>query len=180
MAIIGYLAAGEVEPSLFIGAAMCTDAMGLPVEFRYTDPLRAAPLQRILYGNALHRYLCREVIASTLLKAMETSPEVWVVQDESLLEPPEGARVPVVMLFATEMAPMSDLGASMPAGEGEMLIQLSLAGAPLRVRFGTEDVEQQRIAIRALTEAARTMDVLEPLSRLQQAVRAVREGMEAA
>lgn len=180
MGYTGYLTAGEVEPSLFIGAAMCTDEFGLPVEFRYTEPVRATPLQRILYGNALQRYLCREVIASTLLQAMETVPEVWVVQDEVLLEPMEGDHAPVVMLFPTDMAPMSDLGATMPAGEGEMLVQLSLAGAPLRVRFVTQDATQQRQAIRALTESARTMDVLEPLSRLRQAVRAVQEGLDAA
>lgn len=180
MGYTGYLTAGEVEPSLFIGAAMCTDAFGLPVEFRYTEPVRATPLQCILYGGALHRYLCREVIASTLLQAMETVPDVWVVQDEVLLEPLEGMRAPVVMLFPTEMAPMSDLGATMPASDGEMLVQLSLAGAPLRVRFGNPDTAQQHQAIQALIEAARTTDVLEPLSRLRQAVRAVQEGLEAA
>ncbi len=86
----------------------------------------------------------------------------------------------MVMLFPTDMAPMSDLGATMPAGDGEMLVQLSLAGAPLRVRFGNQDAAQQRQAIQALTEVAHTMDVLEPLSRLQQAIRAVQEGLEAA
>ncbi|MEJ5252364.1 MAG: hypothetical protein HPY54_02460 [Chthonomonadetes bacterium] len=180
MGYIGYLSAGEVEPSLFIGAAMCTDGFGLPVEFRYTEPVRATPLQRILYGGALHRYLCREVIASTLLQAMETVPDVWIVRDEMLLEPLEGMRAPVVMLFPTDMAPMSDLGATMPAGDGEMLVQLSLAGAPLRVRFGSQDTAQHRQAIQALTEVAHTMDVLEPLTRLQQAIRAVQEGLEAA
>ncbi len=180
MGFLGYLTAAETEPSLFIGAAMTVDPFGLPVEFRYTEPVRATPLQRILYGSALHRYLCREVIASTLLQAMETHPEVWIVQDEMLLEPLEAMRAPVVMLFPTEMAPMSDLGATMPAGDGEMLVQLSLAGAPLRVRFGNEDTGWQRQAIQALTEAARTMDVLEPLERLQHAVRVVREEQDAA
>ncbi len=180
MSMIGYLTAAEVEPSLFLGAAMSTDSFGLPVEFRYTEPVRATPLQRILYGNALHRYLCREVIATTLLQAMETHPEVWIVQDEVLLEPLEAMRAPVVMLFPTEMAPMTDLGATMPAGDGEMLVQLSLAGAPLRVRFGNGDASQQQQALQALTDAARTMDVMEPLNRLQQALRAVREELEAA
>jgi hypothetical protein len=180
MGILGYLTAAEVEPSLFIGAAMSTDSFGLPVEFRYTEPVRATPLQRILYGNALHRYLCREVIATTLLQAMETHPDIWVVQDEVLLEPLEAMRAPVVMLFLTQMAPMTDLGATMPTGQGEMLVQLSLAGAPLRVRFGNADEVQQRQAIHTLSEAARTMDVLEPLHRLQQALRAVREEQDAA
>jgi len=180
MGILGYLTAAEVEPSLFIGAAMSTDSFGLPVEFRYTEPVRATTLQRILYGNALHRYLCREVIASTLLQAMETRPEVWIVQDEVLLEPLEAMRAPVVMLFTTEMAPMTDLGSTMPTGEDEMLVQLSLAGAPVRVRFGNKDAALQRQALEVLTAAARTMDVLEPLSRLQQAVRAVQEEREAA
>jgi hypothetical protein len=142
--------------------------------------VRATPLQRILYGNALHRYLCREVIATTLLQAMETHPKVWIVQDEMLLEPLEAMHAPVVMLFTTEMAPMTDLGATMPAGEDEMLAQLSLAGAPVRIRFGNKDTTLQRQALEVLTAAARTMDVLEPLSRLQQAVRAVREEQDAA
>jgi len=180
MGAIGYLTAAEVEPSLFLGAAMTTDSFGLPVEFRYTEPVRATPLQRILYGSALHRYLCREVIATTLLQAMEMHPEVWVVQDETLLEPLEAMRSPVVMLFRTEMAPMSDLGATMSAGDGEMLVQLSLAGAPLRVRFGNSEPAQQRQALQALIVAARSMEVLEPLTRLHQAIQAVREELEAA
>lgn len=180
MAYIGYLTAAELEPSLFLGAAMTTDPYGLPVEFRYTEPVRATRLQRILYGSALHRYLCREVIASALLQALETHPDVWVAQDELLLEPLDAMRAPVVMLFPTDMAPMTDLGATMLAGEGEMLVQLSLAGAPIRVRFGNQDTAQQKHALHILAEAARSMDVMEPLARLQQAVRAVREERDAA
>jgi hypothetical protein len=180
MNLLGYLTAVEVQTSLFIGAAMSTDSFGLPVEFRYTEPVRATRLQRILYGSALHRYLCREVIASTLLQAMETQPAVWIVQDEVLLEPLEAMSAPVVMLFATSMAPMTDLGATMPAGEDEMLVQLSLAGAPVRVRFGNPDTDLQRRAIEVLTAAAHSMDVLEPLTRLQQAVRTLQEEQEAA
>lgn len=180
MQLIGYLTAAEVEPSLFLGAAMTTDPFGLPVEFRYTEPVHATRLQRILYGHALHRYLCREVIASTLLRAMETTPQVWVVQEELLLEPLEGIHVPVVMLSPTEAAPMADVGATQPLGENELLVQLSLAGAPVRVRFAHPDPDQQRQAVQALTDAAHTMDLLEPLHRLQQALRIVREEQEAA
>ncbi|MCS7309283.1 MAG: hypothetical protein RMM06_00020 [Armatimonadota bacterium] len=180
MSIIGYLTATEVEPSLFLGAAMSTDRFGLPAEFRYTEPVRATRLQRILYGSALHRYLCREVIASTLLQAMETNPQVWIVQEELLLEPLEAMRAPVVMLLPSEAAPMDDLGATLPVGEDEMLVQLSLAGAPLRVRFGDTDPERRQHAIQVLTEAAHTMDLLEPLHRLQQALRVVQEEQEAA
>jgi len=180
MNLLGYLTAVEVQTSLFIGAAMSTDFFGLPVEFRYTEPVHATPLQRVLYGSALHRYLCREVIASTLLQAMETHPEVWIVRDEVLLEPLEAMRAPVVMLSPTEMAPMSDLGATMPAGEGEMLVQLSLAGSPVRVRFGNGEEQPRRQAIQALRDASRTMDVMEPLNRLYQAIRTVWEEQQAA
>lgn len=180
MGFIGYLTAAEIEPSLFLGAAMTTDPFGLPVEFRYTEPVHATRLQRVLYGSALHRYLCREVIAATLLQAMETSPQVWVVQEELLLEPLEAMRAPVVMLLPSEAAPMADVGATQPLGEHELLVQLSLAGAPLRVRFGDTDPERRQQALEALIEAARTMDLLEPLSRLQQALRVVREEQEAA
>lgn len=180
MGVIGYLTATEVEPSLFLGAAMTTDQFGLPLEFRYTEPVRTTRLQRILYGSALYRYLCREVIASTLLRAMETTPQVWVVQEELLLEPLEEMRAPVVMLLPSEAPPMKDLGATQPLGEGDLLVQLSLAGAPLRVRFGHADPERQHLAVQALTDAAPTMDLLEPLHRLQQALRVVQEEQEAA
>lgn len=180
MVKIGYLSATEVETSLFLGAAMVTDAFGLPVEFRYTEPVRASALQRVLYGSSLQRYLCREVIAETLLASLEHLPEVWIVREDLLLEPLPKMRAPVVMLEPTEMAPLTDLGATLPSGESEMLVQLSLAGAPLRVRFGNREAEARQSALDALKTAAVTMDLLEPLHRLQQAIRLVQEEPDAA
>lgn len=180
MVLVGYLSANEVEPSLFLGAVMITDAFGLPVEFRYTDPVRASMLQRVVYGSSLHRYLCREVIATSLMESVEHTPQVWVVREELLLDPLPNTAAPVVMLLPTDMAPMTDLGATLPSGEDEMLVQLSLAGAPLRVRFGNREAEKRQVALDALKAVASTMDLLEPLNRLQQAIRLIREEPEAA
>ena len=41
---LGYVLSQSVAEDVFMGGAMVTDAYGLPLEFRYTEPVRATKL----------------------------------------------------------------------------------------------------------------------------------------
>ena len=56
---LGYVLSPAVAEDVFMGGAMVTDASGLPLEFRYTEPVRATKLQRILYGDVLRKVYSR-------------------------------------------------------------------------------------------------------------------------
>ena len=88
---LGYVLSLPVAEDVFMGGAMVTDAAGLPLEFRYTEPVRATKLQRILYGDVLEKYIHGDVIAANLIGRLEQKPDLFLVADPALLEAAAGA-----------------------------------------------------------------------------------------
>ena len=75
----------EVENSVLRGGILITDAHGKPVEFRCTSPIRPNAVQRTLYGSTLMPHIAVELVGSPLLKNVQTSPDVVLVQQEEFL-----------------------------------------------------------------------------------------------
>ena len=71
----------------------------------------------------------------------------------------------------SRVPPLKEYGTQQDAAEGEFFLQLTDSGSPLRVRLVGADPARKAEAARILTEAGRTMDVLEPLARVETAVR---------
>jgi hypothetical protein len=82
---LAYLRIASPRPNLYIGGLMVVDSRGLPLEFRYTEPIQPTKLQQILYGAALTPYLKRDVILETLLKQLESRPCCLIVGEDSLV-----------------------------------------------------------------------------------------------
>ncbi len=168
---IGYVLSLAVADSVFMGGVMVTDAYGLPLEFRYTEPVRATKLQRVLYGDVLEKYIHGDVIAGNLVGRLEQKPDLLLVADPALLPALEAAGRRSAALSPSRVGPLKEYGAQQDAGEGEFFLQLSDSGSPLRVRLAGADAARKAEAARVLTDAGRTMDVLEPLARVETAVR---------
>ena len=49
---LGYVSVEGAEGQ-FRGASLVVDQRGIPMDFRYTDPIRPSRLERILYGLSL-------------------------------------------------------------------------------------------------------------------------------
>lgn len=164
-----------------MGGIMVTDSSGLPVEFRYTDPVRATKLQKVLYGDVLEKYIHGEVIAANLISRLEQKPEIFLVADYVLLSMLATAGKKVAALMPTRIPPLAEYGAEQDGAEGDFLLQLSESGSPVRVRVvpGTEPARREEIA-KALVGAGQTMDVLEPIARLEAAVKMLWEEAQAA
>ena len=93
------------DDGTYVGGLMVTDASGLPVDFRYTDPVTPTRLQRALYGGVLDRYLRVEVVLRTLLDALERPPSLLLVDDPDLLDEPIDA-CPVALVAASQADPI--------------------------------------------------------------------------
>ena len=99
------------------------DLRGIPVDFRYTDPIRPSRLERILYGSALDVYLREELILQSLLGAVETTPSLWVCSEGDLLAPLKAAgKGRAIFLAPSAHAPLEAAGAVEPTGEAEVLL----------------------------------------------------------
>lgn len=175
---LGYIIVDGMEGQ-FRGASLVVDFRGIPMDFRYTDPIRPSRLERILYGSALDVYLREELILESLLGAVEAKPQLWICNDESLVGPLKSVgKVKSLFMAASTHAPLEATGnvEPIPTGELEVLIQADGVSAPLRAAFpeGTRPDEVQQVA-GMLVEAAKTMELLEPFGRIQKALLSLAE-----
>ncbi len=169
---VGYVLSMAVADNVFMGGAMVTDMQGLPLEFRYTEPVRATKLQRVLYGDVLEKYIHGDVVAANLISRLEQKPELFLVGDAALLPAFVAAGKKAVLLLPTRLPPLKEWGAEQIVADDEMLLQVSETGSPIRVRFAADvDAARKAEAVRSLADISRTMDALEPLARLESAVR---------
>jgi len=97
---IGYILANEMGEDTFIGGLLVTDQKGFPIEFRYTDPVTPSALQRVIYGNALDRYLIVEVIARSLIESVTDKPDLFITNSRLILELND-LLTPIAMRFTT-------------------------------------------------------------------------------
>lgn len=169
---LGYMMI-EGSESTIRGVALITDTRGIPKEFVRTDPLRPEALDRILYGSAFTTYAKQSLILENLLDAVSNDPQLWLCNDEELLEPlHKVSRIKSVMLEESPHVPLDAAGHIEASAEPNVyLIQTYRNGAPLRAEFPedtrSDEVEQSALI---LTEAGETMNILEPFTRLSKAL----------
>lgn len=187
---IGYLTSTAIADNVYMGGAMVTDAFGLPLEFRYTEPVRATRLQKILYGDVLEQYIQTDVIIANILDNLEQKPALFVVSDPAFLAAVEAKGRTAIWLGEGRAAPLAEVGASLVVSDDELMVQVSKTGGPVRVKFapvsltGEAAVQvrltRQNDVLKVLTDAARTMDVGEPMRRIEKALKLLWDEMEAA
>lgn len=171
----GYLVVRAEEGRAYLGGLMVTDERGLPVDFRYTDPVTPTRLQRALYGGVLDRYLRGEVVLRTLLGDLERPPSLLLVDDPALLdERVDGC--PLAHVAASRAEPLGRPGARADQGRGSFLLQAAEGAAPLRVGLaGCAEGAADRVA-EALVTLAAGMEPLEPADRLRDALEVIAAG----
>ncbi|MEQ9336426.1 MAG: hypothetical protein RJQ03_04485 [Miltoncostaeaceae bacterium] len=154
---------------------MLTDAAGLPVDFRFTDPITPTRLQRALYGGVLDRHLRVDVVARALVGALSERPSVLLVDDRHLLTPGV-AGCPVLMISPSSAAPLGAAGSVQGAGDS-VLVQACDGVAPVRLTLPDDSGDDARAAGAALVAAlGQTMDPLEPVERVREALDLIAAG----
>jgi len=174
---LGYIVVDGAE-GLFRGASLIVDFRGIPMDFRYTDPIKPTRLERILYGSALEIYLREELILESLFNAIEVKPTLWICREADLLLPIKAVtKSKVLFLAPSSRSPMDEVGNLESTGEnGIYWIQADAISAPFRAAFPEntreDDVKQSS---NMLVEAAKTMELLEPFGRIQKALSSLSE-----
>ncbi len=174
----GFLVVRAGDDGTYVGGLMVTDASGLPIDFRYTDPVTPTRLQRALYGNVLDRYLRTEVVLRTLLDALDGPPTLLLVDDPGLLDEPIDG-FPVALVAPSKADPIGPAGARSGEGTGTFLLQADASGHPLRVSLPAGSPHEAAV-VGALVALSARMDVLEPVARVQDALDVIVAGEAAA
>ena len=174
--LLGYLTMYSRD-NYFRGAALVTDDRGIPMDFRYTEPVRPTRLERILYGGALDIYLREDILLSNLINAVDTTPQLWLVEDEELIRPIQRvSKLPALALETSQRPPLEQSGQVEPTAEqGVFIFQADNISAPLRLIVSDENIAKIQQLTQILTSAAVEMELLEPFSRIEKAFDAIAE-----
>jgi len=165
------------DGKVYRSGALIVTLSGEPREFRCTSPVRPNQLQRITYGRSLEPHVYVEVMGKPLMRALQESVALYLVDDPVLLALREIAEQPVVYArrqgTATERAGNGTSQASsilIPSPSGDF--------DPVVVQALESDPDDVRVASTVLAEAAKQLDILEPFDRLKLALQKVHESHE--
>jgi hypothetical protein len=170
---LAYLIAESVNDTSWAGGLLITDERGLPVDFRYVEPIKPTKLQKLIYGDALRRCLILDAIAGTLLKA--ANPKVdWIFAGDTLLLDLEGrVSSKLVAIGNGEMEPLSEVGAWRFDRAGEIAMQIGMTGPPMKLYFHAKNESETEHMAKDLASLAEQFDFAEPLERVVAALKEI-------
>jgi hypothetical protein len=177
-AVFGYVVCRLLPDGSHIGGVLVTDVFGLPLEFRHTDPVTPSRLQRVLYGGALEGYIASEVLVGALLSSVAARPEIYIAGDSTYVDGAGEFGSPSIWIAESRAAQDKETGHRHDIGAGEFILQLGPGSGAVRVKVGaprnaaTADYVKTTsdIAAKLLLQASQSMEVLEPLSRVEDAI----------
>lgn len=170
---IGYLNIIKEEES-YIGGIMIADERGIPIEFKYTEPIIPTKLQKVLYGEVLEKYLREEIIVANLASKIENPPELYVIDEPRNFCLRHNVKEKVVMIKNTQLKPVKDIENNYKfIKDTEAIIQLDEDTPPLRLIINEDMVKDKDEIAKKIVEAAKGMGITEPLIRIEEALKLV-------
>lgn len=89
------------EGSAIRGGCLVTDNATRPLEFRVSGAIRPTSLQRVLYGDTMHEYICNDLIGLPMFQALDAKPDLILVRDPEFLKLRVQVDVPVLWVRTT-------------------------------------------------------------------------------
>jgi hypothetical protein len=153
-----------------LGAVLITNQIGVPIEFKYTEPVVATKFHRILYGQVLDRYLHETVIRERLAQEIGSQADYFITsyEEKDFLGLIAGKEMLAIQRY--QLPPGEFPGTFARLRETEAIVQIE-DGPSLRVAFSTADHSAQHNSVTWLQEVSRTMDILEPMDRILAALK---------
>lgn len=164
---IGYFSYDEGKNG-YVGAILITNQFGLPLEFRYTDPISLSPLQRLLYGEPLKKYLLVDIIGKTLWDAIQNKPDLLLVEDKIMFDMSKYTEVCPVGLLSKK----ADLGGDM----GFSAIQFFEASGKGGFIIFAKGERPRELIRDLISEAQQHMNIAEPFDRIRKVLSKLQEG----
>ena len=156
-----------------MGGILITNQVGIPLEFKYTEPIVATKLHKILYGSVLEKYLHETVIRDRLVAELRTRPDYFIVpyDEKEFLDSVNGREMVAIQKY--NMPPGELSGPFNRVREREAVMELEEDSILLRLAFSTSDETVQHNIAAWLQEIALTMSLLEPMDRITSALKSI-------
>ena len=100
--VIAFLDLANFEDGVAVrGGCLVTDALTRPLEFRVSGPIRPTSIQKVLYGDTMHEYICNDLVGLPMLNALESTVDMILVRDAEFLKLRLKVDRPVLWVRAT-------------------------------------------------------------------------------
>jgi hypothetical protein len=169
---IGYFATFKNEEQ-YIGGVMITNDQSIPIEFKYTEPIKPTRIHKIIFGKVLEKYIGEEVIKKNLLKEIKNVPSIFFVMELELLGEDTVNHVPLVALQNTSLPGLSTAGEFQRVKEKEIIVQPLTSKNPLKLTFFSPEPDVQEKVMNTLRSFIDKIDIYEPFSRIETALKAL-------
>jgi hypothetical protein len=176
---VGFLTVQSSTDLGLIGGYLILNAVGRPLEFHCTAPVRPNRAQEILYGPTLAPFLYGEQIGQTLVAKGKSRPMFVCTDVEPVLSTREFVSTPVVLIMKGDEAASSQLRldaahAATPVPMSRKLLRFPLANHQAAV--AEEHARDCDKVVELWQTHAAAMDLLEPFSRLREAIEEAQRG----
>ncbi len=163
----GYLSTVHTAEHGYFGGYLIVCALGRPLEFHCTAPLRPSRAQEILYGPTLQPYLIGEQIGGTLLRAAKLTPRLVLTDQAVMLAARPQSSVPMACMLAASSgasnSPPDDSAGLASSDSSRRADQFEYQLPP--------GFESERAAVlESLALVARHVDLTEPFGRIREAI----------
>lgn len=167
--LLGYITTRVFEGPTYLGGILIVDKKGIPVEFKYVEPIRPSKLQTLLYGNTMDRYIRVESVGAPLVDAVERKPAILFIREEPFLEESKWS-FPIISISRYKGEVLSNLGDFKELEMGEYIVKID-ANLPLRIKLDKKYRERLQELIPLLIEIGQNFDIMEPFTRLEEAIK---------
>lgn len=155
--VLAFLDMGTFDDgAAFRGGCLVTDERTRPLEFRVSGAIRPSSLQKILYGDTLHEYICTVLLGEPLLKAIESRPGFVLVRDAEFLKLRPQLEMPLLWLRSTVDGQYALQ--AFPGYEAEA----DMVGDAMPARLRGRNIMEPFLRIRAALEEAHNLQVGDP------------------
>ena len=162
---IGFLTVREHGELGLLGGYLVINALGRPLEFHCTMPVKPNRAQEILYGNTLRPFLYGEQIGQTLVSKSKSAPVLICTDVEPALATRDFCECPMVLVVGRSEATGEAVG---PTSSSSRLRSFQLAGHELAVDAAHERDRQQIMEKWPQLDAH--LDLSEPFGRIREAL----------
>lgn len=150
----GFLTTVESQAHGLFGGYLIVDALGRPLEFHCTAPVRVSRAQQILYGPTLQGHLHGRQVGGALLAEAKATPAVVLTDTEAMLHVRPHTSLPVALVRRGDAGPAA---AGFPLGEAI-------------VSPHAEDAARAGELEARLATLAAAVDLCEPFERIRAAL----------
>lgn len=154
---LGFLKVVTIDKA-FVGGLLVTNRQGRPLEFQCTTPVRPNRTQEILYGSTLGSFLYSELIGRTLVERLAVKPDMVIVEQPEILELRQHVDLPVACIVSGTVNENAATSTRVQLGRQF-------------VEFHPEHPADPTLFGKRLSLVASDCDLIEPLERVEEALR---------